>query len=218
MVSKAALFANLPGVNGRLAFVLDAFRLKERARSGWELRGIDDGESVADHSWGTALLCSMFASEAGLDAARTVEIALAHDLAEAEIGDVPSLANVADRPMTPAEKAQRESAAMARLEAVWPGEASAKVKARWQEYEDRASGEARFVRDMNLIDMCLMALHYERGRIDMAPIRHAPGALDEFFESAWERIDSAFARSLLEEIEGAYREAQRMRQASITGA
>src|SRR5690606_3462558 len=70
----------------------------------------------------------------------------------------------------------------------------------WQAYEDRTDDAARFVRDMNLIDMCLEALRYERGaRYD--PERYVPSSgghlhLDEFFLSAEQRLDSDLAKHL----------------------
>ena len=169
----------------KLDYLLHAYRLKDEPRAGWLLRGVAHPESVADHTWGTALLCLLFADDAGVDVRHALEIALLHDLAEAEIGDVPSLADESARPMRQAEKARAEAAAMARLEATWPGGIAARVGDRWHAYEDRADDAAVFVRDMNLIDMCLQALVYEReGRYDPEadlPAFERHPHLDEFF-------------------------------------
>src|SRR4051794_15354555 len=64
-------------------------RLKEIPRTGWLDRGIlaEETESVADHSYGVALLAWLLAPDA-LDRGRVVELALIHDLAEAVVGDV----------------------------------------------------------------------------------------------------------------------------------
>lgn len=196
-----------------LDYLLRAYRLKDEPRAGWLLRGVADPESVADHTWGTALLCFLFAEEAGVRAGEAIEIALLHDLAEAEIGDVPSLADEAARTMPEAEKARLEAKAMAHLEAIWPAAATARVRERWQAYEDRGSAAALFVRDMNLIDMCLQALIYERdGRYD--PEADLPAFtnhphLDEFFASAEARLGTRFGRSLFAEVAEAYREIRR---------
>jgi putative hydrolase of HD superfamily len=183
----------------RLAYLRHAYRLKERPRSGWGLRGIEDAESVADHAWGTALLCLLFADEAGVDRTEAIEIALVHDLAEAEIGDLPSLADVDARPVGPEAKARLEARAMAALAALPLGPGAELVQARWRAYEERDGAAARFVRDMNLVDMALQALAYaEAGR---GP---APGALDEFVASARARTETPFAHGLLDEIVAAY--------------
>lgn len=193
-----------------LDYLLRAYRLKEEPRTGWLLRGVADPESVADHTWGTALLCLLFAGDAGVDAHEAIEIALLHDLAEAEIGDVPSLADESARPIGEAEKARLEAKAMAHLESMWPAAVTARVRDRWQAYEDRGSAAALFVRDMNLIDMCLQALIYERdGRYDpeadLPAFTHHPH-LDEFFASAEARLCTSFGRSLFAEVAEAYRE------------
>jgi putative hydrolase of HD superfamily len=187
------------GTPGRLAYLRHVYRLKDRPRTGWALRGIDDAESVADHAWGTALLCLLFADEAGVDRAEAIEIALVHDLAEAEIGDLPTLADVDARPVGPEAKARLEAQAMAALAALPLGAGAERVQARWLAYERRDGAAARFARDMNLVDMALQALAYaDAGR---GP---APDALDEFLASARERIVTPFGRALLHDVVAAY--------------
>src|SRR5690606_5148231 len=115
---------------------------------------------------------------------RAVAIALAHDLAEAVTGDFANRADAADRSVSDAAKAAAESAAIAALVPPEAGE----LRELWREYEDRASPEAVFARDMNILDMCLQALAYEEwGRYDPSvPIPSSGGHrhLDEFFASA----------------------------------
>src|SRR5690606_6317150 len=156
--------------------------------AGWALRGVAAPESVADHCYGTALLCLLYAADAGVDRDRAVAIALAHDLAEAVTGDFVARADAADRDVSEDEKAAAERAAMAEL--VPP--AAEEVRALWREYEERATPEAVFVRDMNLLDMCLQALYYEASsRYDASrPVPSSAGYahLDEFFASARPRL------------------------------
>lgn len=179
----------------RLAYLKDAYRLKERPRSGWELRGVVDGESVADHSWGTALLCLLFADDAGVDRAVALEIAVVHDLAEAEIGDLPSLADPRMRPVAPADKARLEDEAMTALRDRYDGSGSDLVDARWRSYENRDGPEAVFVRDMNLVDMAMQAWVYaEDDRAEPADV------FDEFFASAEARVSTDVGRALVAEI------------------
>lgn len=178
-----------------------AYRLKDEPRRGWVLRGVAAPESVADHSWGTALLCLLFADEAGVDGGEAARIAVLHDLAEALTGDVAHRLDPADREMSLEEKARREVAAMDVLlpEGV---PASAAAREAWEAYEERRGPEAVFARDMNLIDMCLQALIYE------ADGRHAyPEGLGEFFASADARLETQVGRRLFGEIEARYRRA-----------
>ena len=182
-----------------LAYLLHAYRLKDRPRTGWGLRGVADPESVADHSWGTALLCLLFADEARVDTAEALEIALVHDLAEAETGDF-ARRDGADV----SGKAALEADAMAGLAALWPGPAADRLMRRWEAYETRRGRAARFVRDMNLLDMCVQALAYARrgGGADA-------GALDEFVASAETRVETDVGRARVAEVAEAYRALRR---------
>lgn len=183
----------------RLDLALQAFALKDVDRAGWVLRGIRDPESVAAHSWGTALLCLLFAEEAGVDAHRAVSIALVHDLAEAVTGDLVARADPADRDVSEGAKAAQEAAAIATLLPTAAHELAA-IRRLWQDYEDRTDPAAVFVRDMNLIDMCLQASIYERDqRYDsthLVPSRGGFVHLDEFFASAEQRLEGQVAKRL----------------------
>ena len=193
----------------KLDLALAALRLKDVPRAGWTMHGIEAPESVADHSYGTALLCLLYAADAGVDQARAVAIALAHDLAEAVTGDFANRAADSDRPFREAEKAAAERAAM---DALVPPAADA-VRELWLEYEERSSAEAVFVRDMNLIDMSLQALAYEEWRRydHTVPIPSAGGHthLDEFFVSAEARLATPLGRRLYAAIERRYRAVRR---------
>jgi len=191
-----------------LANLVRAYRLKDEPRAGWQLRGVDGPESVAAHSWGTALLCLVLADAAGVDAGRALAIATAHDLAEAVTGDVPHRADPEDRAVDAGTKARREADAMGRLLDGGP-EPLAEL---WREYERGASAEARFVRDMNLLDMALQALVYqEQGRYDATrPLRSRGGHrhLDEFFVSAEARVQGGVARRWLALVRERYERAK----------
>lgn len=193
-----------------LEALLVAYRLKDEERTGWVLRGVARPESVGDHSWGTALLCLLFAGREGVDADRAVRIALVHDLAEAITGDVAARASPGAQAMSREEKARREDEAMARLSAALARTApeAPDVRALWQEYEDTATHAARFVRDMNLVDMVLQALVYEEGRrYDPARNRAAfPDfeRLDEFFATSRPRLSTRTGRALFEAVEARY--------------
>lgn len=184
-------------------FLMRGFRLKDEPRVGWRLRHVRNPESVADHSWGTALLCMMFASEAGVDEHEALRIAIVHDLAEAETGDIASRERPEDRDVSVAEKARLELAAMdTLLNGFHP-----RLREAWECYEHRATPAAIFVRDMNLIDMCLQALFYERER-RYDPSSSDENVLDEFFRSAASRLSTDTGRALFDAVDAAYREAR----------
>ena len=213
--------------------LLSVYRLKDEIRAGWVIRSVLEPESVADHSWGTALLCLLNAGEAGVDADPAIRMALVHDIAEAEVGDIPRRVDESDQPVSRGEKARREHEAILRL----AGGALDGAVELWREYEAGETPVARFVRDMNRIDMCLQALYYERAgrrRVDATPERaadvpaaDAPAAgapagatrprgaggtpaaaweaLDEFFATARPRLATGVGRRLFAAIESRYR-------------
>jgi putative hydrolase of HD superfamily len=172
--------------SGLARFFHAAGRLKETARAGWRLRGIDDPESVAEHSYRAALLALVLAprAEPPLDVARCVAMALVHDLAESVVGDITPYDGVAAD-----EKRRREEEAMSTLASL-AGDDS--LLALWREYDGAGSPEARFVKELDKLETVLQAFEYGT-REDVG---HA--ALDEFWQSAGERLASPVARALLD--------------------
>jgi putative hydrolase of HD superfamily len=73
-----------------LRVLVQTGRLKTLRRAGWLRIGLTDGESVADHSFGTALLALLLATDLDVDRDRVIKLALVHDLAESdpEVGDI----------------------------------------------------------------------------------------------------------------------------------
>lgn len=163
--------------------------LKRTPRTGWLDRGVPDlaTESVADHSFRVALLAWMVATtypaespnEMGIDPARVLLLALAHDLPEAFAGDptpyapadVPPESDQAARrrfleqrherdPGRAAEKRQTEQAAMARLLDGLPATMAGTLGAAWREYEEQATPEARLVRQADRLETYLQSREY----------------------------------------------------------
>ncbi|MFH5797614.1 HD domain-containing protein [Haladaptatus sp. CMAA 1911] len=182
----------------------EAFALKDERRTGWQLRGITDPETVAGHTWGVALLCLQYGNEADIDIDRALRMALVHDLAEAKTGDVATRVNDADQRVSATEKDRRERDAMDALAPALDPE----IRDLWEEYEARETSESLFVKDMDLVDMCLQALVYERGnRYDGERENEQFKEyedLDEFFATAEPRLRTAVGRELFEEIRTRY--------------
>lgn len=192
----------------RIEAALAALALKDQVRTGWRQHGVTAPESVAAHSWGTAYLCMLFAEDAGVDLGKTLQIAVLHDLAEAITGDVAARLDPNDRQLSETEKSELEKSAIQRLLAGDLG----RFADLWLEYEHRSTPEAVFVREMNLLDMCLQGLKYEQER------RYDPGVLiassgghrhlDEFFLGARARISSPLATRLFDHVHALYLEAR----------
>ncbi|HWQ13475.1 MAG TPA: HD domain-containing protein [Roseiflexaceae bacterium] len=152
--------------------------LKLLPRTGWLQRGVAPAESVAEHTFGVALLALALAGAApGVDRGRLLALALVHDLAEALLGDWPASA----RPYLGADaKLQAERGALSALLAGLPQREE--YLALWEEYAAASSREARLVKALDRLEMLAQALAYERA---------GSRALGEFWQGAaqgWEEF------------------------------
>jgi putative hydrolase of HD superfamily len=194
--------------------LLDAYALKDERRTGWQLRGVDDPESVAAHTWGVAYLVlalgDRFAAELpDVDLDRALRLAVVHDVAEAETGDVATRADAhADTP-DPDRTEARERAAMADLAGPLPD----RLRDAWEAYEARETPESVLVKECDLLDTCLQAIVYERdGRYDLAAgdpdAFREYDALDEFFATTEPRLRTDAGRALFDRLRDRYRSAR----------
>jgi putative hydrolase of HD superfamily len=153
---------------GILDILRAAATLKRLPRTGWLLAGVAAPESVADHNWATALLAMLLAEavnrdpaaeglDTPLDMARLLQIALVHDLAEAEVTDLPRRTTLL---LGKPAKLQAEAAALAQLTARLSGGEA--LVARWEEYSAASSPEARLVIDADKLELVHQALTYTR--------------------------------------------------------
>lgn len=150
----------------------DLLGLKAVKRAGWTRYLPDQAvESVADHSFGVALLCWLFCPPE-LDRARVLELALIHDLAEVITGDMtPQNAPPA------ALKAEQEQAALKKL--MMPLERRARATELLSEYQRGETPESRWVRVADKLEMTLQSRRYES---------QYGKDLSEFRESSRERL------------------------------
>ncbi len=162
-----------------ISVLLELQRLKRLDRTGWVLRGLPPGaESVASHSYGVALTAMLLADEcaargADVDAERVLRLALLHDLQETRTGDMPR--TVADYYGREARRAAERAA----FDDIMRGSTNASAYAELHEdYESRASLEARLVKAADVIDLLAQALAFERA---------GSRGLEEFWEGAAER-------------------------------
>jgi len=134
-----------------------AAHLKQLFRQGWLRRGVapDRCESVAEHSYTTALLAMLIADAArpDLDTAKVLRLALLHDIGEVHAGDLTPADGVSG-----ADKHEREAEGVRRVLAGLAGrERHVEL---WEEYEAQQTPEARFVRQIDRLEMALQATVY----------------------------------------------------------
>ncbi|KAM5533821.1 hypothetical protein V8D89_012484 [Ganoderma adspersum] len=156
----------------RLAFFHVLERLKTQKRTGWVNHKVPGPESISDHMYRMAIF-AMCTSDPSLDLSKCVMIALVHDLAEAQVGDI------APREGIPkAEKHRLEAEAMHNFvhEMLHNSPAAQRIMDLWNEYEQGESKEAQFVKDLDRFEMASQAFEYEKN--------HEMQTLQPFFDSS----------------------------------
>ena len=167
-------------------FELD--HLKQLYRQGWLRRGIppERCESVAEHVFGMAMLAWWItdAHFPHLDRDRVIRMTLVHELGEIYTGDL-----IPGDGVSIAEKHRREREGLLQVVGKLPrGEA---YLALWEEYEAGATPEARFVKQIDRLEMAFQARVYQQqGFENMA----------EFFASAEASVGDAVLRDNLREL------------------
>ncbi|MGI2036435.1 HD domain-containing protein [Rhizobium panacihumi] len=133
--------------------LLDFFRLAERLKAELRHSWLSDGrqESVAEHTWMMALMAITLAPilEHPVDLGHVLKLIIVHDLAEAEVGDIPVF-EVSDRKNA---KMEAELAAMSEIQAMLPGESGRLISSLWHEYEAATTPEARFARALDHLEV-----------------------------------------------------------------
>ncbi|KAE8234773.1 hypothetical protein CF326_g181 [Tilletia indica] len=173
---------------GVLKFMHRLEMLKKNKRTGWYHHRVENPESIADHMYRMGVLAMLCASDdSGLDVGKCVMLALVHDMAEAEVGDITPRDNV-DK----AEKTCREAGAIEYLtyDLLGGSRAGQRLEALWEEYEAKETPESRLVKDLDRFELCLQALEYERefDTSDLQPFfRGAAGAIGHPIVRAWVR-------------------------------
>lgn len=191
MKTKASLSVEtLPdGTSPWVKLYFEVVHLKQLYRQGWLRRGIapERCESVAEHSFGVAVLALFLVEEhfPELDADKVLRLALLHDLGEIYAGDITPADGV-----DAGEKSARERSSICQVLGKLPR--GARYVALWEEYEEGASPEARFVRQVDRLEMAFQASVYEH---------QGEGALDDFFASASSQIQTPDLRELLQGLE-----------------
>jgi len=172
---------HLPEAGGLINFLAELMRLKSTPRIGWLLRGVRDVESVAEHSFGVAVIAMLLADRARargveVNVERLLRMALLHDMTEARTGDLPS--TIKRYFGKAAIKAADETIAKEIFTEL--GDLSESYLELFFDYEHRTSVESRLVKAADKLDLLVQSREYEKG---------GARSLQEF----WDTADSDFA-------------------------
>ncbi|HVH14941.1 MAG TPA: HD domain-containing protein [Candidatus Angelobacter sp.] len=163
-----------------------ASALKREPRKGWQKRVEGRVESVADHSFGLALLALYEGERRGQDLEKILKLALIHDLEEAIIGD-----------LTPRDKAERGASRLQRDKerAIRKLLSKIPVKSRpaylrlWRDLREGRSKEARLVHQLDRVEMAFQAKEY--GKLT------GQRKMRDFYDSASKEIDDPILKKVL---------------------
>ncbi|MBN1586672.1 MAG: HD domain-containing protein [Candidatus Omnitrophica bacterium] len=141
-----------------LNFFAEAGALKNVRRSGWWLLGIKDGESVAEHSFRTALIGFVLAKLEGVELLPTVMMCLTNDLHESRIND---LHKVGHRYI---DFKSAERAAAKEQRELLPEDLASDFETWEKNLQEQNSPEAVVARDADLLECMLQGKEYvDRG-------------------------------------------------------
>ncbi|MBN2052748.1 HD domain-containing protein [Candidatus Woesearchaeota archaeon] len=165
-------------------------KLKRVKRTGWAREGVPDSESVADHGFGTAMLCCLIGEKLAVNKEKLLKMALIHDLAEIETGDIVSQRGTKIT-CSLKDKFKKEKAGMVRLFS--KAQHSGEYVKLWLEFEEQKTREAIILKQIDKLEMAFQALDYEN---DVEPSK-----LNEFWEDAGTTIKEPFLIELFNELE-----------------
>lgn len=146
-------------------------------------------ESVADHSFGVAMLALYEGERRRLDLGKILKLALIHDLEEAIIGD-----------LTPRDKARRgagrvrmdREGAIRKLLSKLPPDSRPAYLRLWTDLKERRSKEARLVHQLDKVEMAFQAKEYGK--------RTGQRKMRDFYESASSEISDPLLKRAFESI------------------
>lgn len=139
-------------LNQQLQFIAEAGRLKGVLRQ-TTLADPARRENSAEHSWHLTVLALTLGEHAppGTDLARVIAMLAIHDLVEVDAGDLSAYAPQPDQ----ARQLVAERAAADRLFALLPADQAPTMRQLWDEFEERATSEARFARALDRLQPML---------------------------------------------------------------
>ncbi|XP_055635050.1 5'-deoxynucleotidase HDDC2 isoform X2 [Toxorhynchites rutilus septentrionalis] len=162
-------------------------KTKHIKRTGWVLRNVSECETISGHMYRMGMMSFLLDSNQAIDRIRVMELALVHDLAESIVGDITPYCGISRE-----EKLLREFAAMSEI-AELLGPTKEKLLELFNEYEEGKTAEAKFVKDLDRLDMIMQAFEYEKR--DNCPMKH-----QEFFDSTEGKFSHPMVIKIVKEI------------------
>ncbi len=149
---------------GTAAYLFEMGHLKNLPRAGWLLLGVQQPESVAEHSFRVGVVGIALAALEGADPGRTSALCLTHDAHETRIGDVPSVGRAYITSAAPEAVNAHQTSAM-------PDVMMKVFQELTIEYEAGETTESRLAHDADKIETLLQAAEYAARGFDTSAWR-----------------------------------------------
>ena len=170
------------------SFFQKVLELKNIPRQGWKNKlGVNDVESVADHSYSTAMMSMVLSDLSGLDTEKIIKMALLHDLAESVVGDITPDKIKGER------KINIENKAMIQILENLPSNVSQQYIVLWNDFQKNSSKEANLLHEIDKLEMAFQAKFYLDEGISKEKLR-------SFFKTANNEIRNKQLRDILSSI------------------
>jgi len=187
---------NKTEIQGLVEIFKKAGVLKEVKRTGWILKGVEEVESVADHTWRMELFVLLL-TPPSLDRSKLLEMCVVHDLGETGVGDIKWETG---KKIISSPKIKHKDE-MQTMRDIFNGyEKADKYISLLQEFNEQKTPEAQFLKQIDKLEMALQALEYQQ-----------KGYPSVQFDEFWENAEKYLQRKSLEPI---FRYLQELRKKS----
>lgn len=171
---------------GTVGYLLEMGALKRGKRSGWWIAGIKDPETIAEHSFRTAVVGSVLAMMEGADPAKVALLCTFHDTQETRVGDIPWIGR------RYLKAASNEDVTADQVADAHPAVAEG-IKAIVDEYENGDSLEVQVAHDADKLECMLQGMEYlEQGYANA----------QEWVDSTRAKLSTPSAKALAEAAQG----------------
>ena len=159
--------------------------LKNIPRQGWKDKlQIDNVESVAEHTYSTAIMSMIYSDLHELDTEKIIKMALLHDLAESIVGDI-----TPDEVISKKKIGMEDTAMKQILESI-PNNVSQQYTTLWNDYQKNSSKEANLLHEIDRLEMAFQAKFYLNKGFSKEELR-------SFFKTANNEIRNKQLRDIL---------------------
>lgn len=142
------------GINAIARYFYEVGQLKLAKRTGWWHAGVPEPESIAEHSFRTAIIGYALAILEGADPNVTTTLCVFHDITESRIGDIPNIASAYIRHESEVAIATDQVAGM-------PTDIHNAILEIVRQYEQHQSLEAILAKDADRLECVMQAREYE---------------------------------------------------------